>query len=109
MYTQSSPVLKLIYPGCPVYQGRQHAGVPGEHAQVYLQGDVVLLGRLAIIQALLQVSHVGIIFRIVIVKPLSFRTLYRDLDTIEGELVLIQKHMNSSQRSTPQTPSKCFV
>ena len=38
-----------------------------------------------------------------------FRTLFRDLDTIEGELVLIQKHLNSSQRSTPSSPSKVFV
>ena len=39
----------------------------------------------------------------------SFRKLFADLDTIEGELVLIQKHINTSQRSTPQSPSKCFV
>jgi len=36
-----------------------------------------------------------------------FRTLHRELDTIEGEIVLIQKHMQS-QRSTPQSP-KSFV
>jgi len=37
-----------------------------------------------------------------------FRTLYRELDTIEGELILIQKHLHS-QRSTPQSPIKSFV
>ena len=39
-----------------------------------------------------------------------FRTLYRDLDTIEGEIILIQRHLHSShsQRSTPQSP-KSFV
>eukprot|EP00090_Calanus_glacialis_P001913 TRINITY_DN11429_c0_g1_i1.p1 TRINITY_DN11429_c0_g1~~TRINITY_DN11429_c0_g1_i1.p1 ORF type:complete len:925 (-),score=149.21 TRINITY_DN11429_c0_g1_i1:197-2971(-) len=36
-----------------------------------------------------------------------FRTLHREFDTIEGEIILIQKHMNS-QRSTPQSP-KSFV
>ena len=44
-------------PGCSVHQGGQHAGVSGEHAQVHLQGDVRLLGRLALLQALLQVSN----------------------------------------------------
>jgi len=38
----------------------------------------------------------------------SFRQLYRELDTVEGELRLIQKHLNGSQRSTPQSP-KSFV
>jgi len=36
-----------------------------------------------------------------------FRTLYKELDTIEGEIILIQKHI-TSQRSTPQSP-KSFV
>eukprot|EP00092_Neocalanus_flemingeri_P007963 GFUD01008591.1.p1 GENE.GFUD01008591.1~~GFUD01008591.1.p1 ORF type:complete len:925 (+),score=155.82 GFUD01008591.1:42-2816(+) len=36
-----------------------------------------------------------------------FRTLHRELETIEGEIIVIQKHMNS-QRSTPQSP-KSFV
>ena len=43
-------------------------------------------------------------------KPTSrpcFRTLYRELETVEGEMILIQKHLNS-QRSTPQSP-KSFV
>jgi len=45
----------------------------------------------------------------------SFRTLYRDLETIERELVLIQKHFRSQKsilsengRLTPQSP-KSFV
>ena len=43
----------------------------------------------------------------------SFRSLWRDLDTIEGELVLIHKHLHTSQNlsimSTPQSPNKVFV
>lgn len=52
-------------------------------------------------------------------KPLarpSFRALYRDLETIERELNLIQKHFRSQKsilsengRITPQSPSKSFV
>jgi len=37
----------------------------------------------------------------------AFRTLLRELDTVEGELILIQKHLGS-QRSTPSSP-KSFV
>ena len=43
-------------------------------------------------------------------KPInrpSFRTLLRELETIEAEIQLIQKHLHS-QRSTPQSP-KAFV
>jgi len=43
-------------------------------------------------------------------KPVNrpaFRTLLRELERIEAELVLIQKHLHS-QRSTPQSP-KAFV
>ena len=46
----------------------------------------------------------------------SFRTLYRELETIEKELSLIQKHFRSQKsilsetgRMTPQSPCKSFV
>ena len=53
----ASSLIGTLSTGCPVYQGGQHAGVPGEHAQVHLQGDVLLLGGLTLVQALLQVSN----------------------------------------------------
>ena len=46
----------------------------------------------------------------------SFRTLFRELETVERELVLIQKHFRSQKsilsengRMTPQSPCKSFV